>query len=155
MRWAVPLLVILVLAAPALAEQQRKQKCPAGTEAFGAPPPNGKQIWCRQPVPGGFVRQGTYSAFHRNGQKRTDGNYDHNKRHGKWTSFDREGNKVKEEYFYDDKKYKEVRFDKNGKPFDYDPKKLRAQRKKAKQDLNDWSGKGQRQQEQQPVTGFR
>lgn len=118
-----------------------RQKCPAGTQAYGKPPPEGKQIWCRQPVPGGYIRQGRYVAYHRNGKKKVQGNFEQNKPHGAWISYDRFGQKVKETDYYDGKIVNKIRFDKKGKPVEGDPKDQRKDKSKKKQeDLTDWSG---------------
>ena len=142
------LILLSAVSAPAQADDGDggfRQKCPPGTQAYGKPPPEGKQIWCRAPVPGGYIRQGRYVAYHRNGKKRVQGNFEQNKPHGAWLVYDRFGNKVKETDYYDGKVVKKVRFDKHGKPIDGDPKELRAEKTHKKQeDLTDWSGRNQK-----------
>ena len=121
-------------------EKKFKAKCPGGTEAFGAPPPNGKQIWCRQAVPGGFIRQGNYTAFNRNGSKRVDGLFINNKKNGKWVTYDRFGNKVRETVYQDDKEVGETRYDSKGKPIAEAARTNSHDKKKQKANLTDWSG---------------
>ncbi len=121
-------------------ESKFKARCPAGTEAFGKPPPAGKQIWCRQPVPGGFIRQGNYTAFNRNGSKRVDGMFVNNMKNGRWTTYDRFGRKVKETVFQNDKAVGETRYDSKGKPIASGNRMSARTKKKQRDNLTDWSG---------------
>lgn len=125
--------------------EKYRHLCPPGTEPFGAPPPEGKRLWCRQPVKGGgYIRQGKYAAFHPNGRKRVDGNYEGNKQHGTWTAYDRNGHKVSESVFYDGREIKKVKYDRAGKPVEVDPNAKRKEHARTRKQLNDWSGKSDR-----------
>lgn len=102
-------------------EQQvsRKKKylhlCPPGTEPVGkAPQEGGTQVFCRQPVVGGYVKQGLAVTWHENGQKHFEGEYYGDKKHGKWVTFDRNGRRKAQEEWFNGKLVKKAQYDKNG-----------------------------------------
>ena len=143
----------LLTATPAHASDDGAKKyrhlCPPGTEPFGAPPPEGKRLWCRQPTRDGtYRRQGKYTAFHPNGKKRTDGNFERDKAHGIWVNYDRNGQKTSESIYWDGKEIKKTRYDRMGTKIEEDPKEKRKELAAKKKNLTDWQGKHQRKNRQ-------
>ena len=90
--------------------------CPAGTEQYGTPPPQGARIYCRQPLNnGGFRKHGTMTEYYANGTKRVEGDYDRDKRFGVWTEYYRTGVKKEvKEYDYEGKIVKKTEFTPRG-----------------------------------------
>ncbi len=133
-----------LLALPAYAADKPKRfVCAPGTEQYGAPPPHGTNLWCRQPLPdGSFVRQGMYASFNRNGRMRIQGGYYNNKPHGVWNKYDRDGRRVATTVYYDGQAMQRFRYDENGKPVDLaktdEVHKKRDESRKKQRGLNDW-----------------
>jgi hypothetical protein len=136
--WAIP--------SPAWAEKDgfkqgeeqtsRKKKyihpCPGGTEQVGKPPQEGgTQVFCRQPVMGGYIKHGPSITWHENGQKHFEGEYYADKKHGKWITYDRNGRRKAQEEWFDGKLVKKADYDKNGAAVEKpDRRALRDEKKK-------------------------
>ena len=123
--------------------QKKKLVCAPGTEMYGAPPPHGANIWCRQPqADGTFIRQGMYASYNRNGKVRVQGTYYNDKPHGVWEKYDRDGHKVATTVYYDGNAVRRFRYDENGKPVGLsrvdDSHKKREEARKKQRELNDW-----------------
>lgn len=68
--------------------------CPPGARERGAVPPRGFERWCEQvDSMGRIVRHGGYASWHRNGQLREVGLYEHDLRVGVWTRWYESGGK--------------------------------------------------------------
>lgn len=89
--------------------------CPEGTEAVGKNPPEGRIIFCRQPVVGGYRKHGKYTTWYYNGQARVVGEYYAGKRHGIWKYYHRNGKPKSTATYYDDKLVEETFFTPDGK----------------------------------------
>lgn len=121
--------------APKPKEKKRVRKyihpCPAGTEQFGEGPPKGGKVYCRQPVIGGYLKQGNETSWFPNGEKRYEGDYIRDKKHGVWKTYHRNGRLKAVEEYYDGKRTKKTRFDGKGRPVqEVDRDKIRRERRK-------------------------
>lgn len=135
--------IVMCPSAHAADKDKKKVVCAPGTEMYGAPPPHGANIWCRQPMPDGtFIRQGMYASYNRSGKVRVQGAYYNNKPHGVWEKYDRDGHKVATTVYYDGTPTQRYRYDENGKPVDLsrveDVHKKRDEARKKQRELNDW-----------------
>ena len=142
---AILLVACLVLVQPAYAEKNRKAKveestkakrkyvhpCAPGTEQVGSGPPDGLTAYCRQPVVGGYRKQGIETDWYSNGQKRFEGEYVRDKKHGVWTTFHRNGEKKAVETFYNGKRTNKAKYDRKGQPVKEEDKD--AQRRENRQ----------------------
>lgn len=105
--------------------------CPGGTESAGESPPKGSLMYCRQPAKGGgYVRTGDVIRWYDNGQKRFEGEYVRDKKHGEWKTFYRNGRKKTDEEWYNGERIKAVQYDKHGKPTKTDETPLEEIRKR-------------------------
>lgn len=110
---------------------------------YGAPPPHGANVWCRQPQSdGSFIRQGMYASYNRNGNVRVQGAYFNDKPHGVWEKYDRDGHKVATTVYYDGNPVRRFRYDDSGKPVDMshveDTHKKRDEARRKQRELSDW-----------------
>jgi hypothetical protein len=105
--------------------------CPAGTEQFGEGPPKGGKVFCRQPIIGGYRKQGNESSWFPNGEKRYEGEYVRDQKHGVWKTYHRNGNVKAVEEYYGGKRTKKTTFDRTGKPIEeVDKSKERREKRK-------------------------
>jgi antitoxin component YwqK of YwqJK toxin-antitoxin module len=76
--------------APSKATASVKLDCPSGTKQWGKPDDG---IYCRKTVSteGYNMPHGPYVSYHRNGQKRSEGQYVEGFRSGTWTFYDESG----------------------------------------------------------------
>lgn len=122
--------------APAPEEPKRRRKyvhpCPPGTEQFGKAPPKGGNVFCRQPVVGGYRKHGQQIRWYGNGGKRYEGDYVRGKKHGVWTIYHRNGTKKSVEVWYNGKRKSKTKFDRRGAPITVKDKdaERRSRRKK-------------------------
>jgi hypothetical protein len=59
--------------------------CPTGTEATGAPPPAGREVWCNKALPTGkSMKQGPMITWHSNEQKASSGEFNADRESGPW-----------------------------------------------------------------------
>ncbi len=120
-------------APPEVKKRVRKyiHPCPAGTEQFGEGPPKGGKVFCRQPIIGGYQKMGNETSWFANGEKRYEGEYTRDKKHGVWKTYHRNGRLKAVEEYYDGKRTKKTRFDRKGQPVEeVDRNKRRRERRK-------------------------
>ncbi len=58
--------------------------CPAGTVQRGAAPPDGQRVWCETR---GGVSHGPFRSWYADGQRKTEGAFEHGEAHGEWRSW--------------------------------------------------------------------
>jgi hypothetical protein len=109
--------------------------CPEGTEAVGKNPPEGKRIFCRQSIVGGYRKHGTYTTWYHNGQARVVGEYHAGKRHGVWKYYHKNGKPKSIARYYDDELVEETVFGPDGKAVPADEKKQKREEIRKK---NSW-----------------
>lgn len=119
--------------------------CPIGTEPVGEAPPKGGQMWCRQPIEGGYRRQGAVVKWYNNGKKRFEGQFERDKKHGTWTKFRPNGKKQEEITYYDGKKVSKTLFDRRGREINTKERDEREAERKAasKKRAADWKSYSQ------------
>lgn len=119
--------------------------CPVGTEPVGEAPPKGGQMWCRQPIEGGYRRQGAVAKWYSNGKKRFDGQFERDKKHGVWTKYRPNGKKQEEITYYDGKKVSSTLFDRRGREIDTKERDKREAERRAesKKRAADWKSYSQ------------
>ena len=100
--------------------------CASGTEPVGVV---GKQMWCRQPIVGGFRRQGGFIEWYANGKPRSAGDFQRDRKHGIWTRYYPNGKKREEIEYYNGKEIRKTKYDRRGKKLD----NTAAQEKQAKE----------------------
>lgn len=89
--------------------------CGAGTEPVGVA---GKQMWCRQPVLGGYRRHGAFVEWYANGKRRTAGDYALDHKQGVWTRYYPNGKKREVVEFQNGKEVRRTKYDRRGKAVD-------------------------------------
>ncbi len=89
--------------------------CGAGTESVGV---SGKQMWCRQPILGGYRRQGGFIEWYANGKKRTAGEFQRDRKHGVWIRYYPNGKKREEIEYHNGKEIRKTKYDRRGKVID-------------------------------------
>jgi antitoxin component YwqK of YwqJK toxin-antitoxin module len=74
----------------------QKPDCPAGSERFGAPPPDSTELGCKTPK---GKREGRFVRFQGNGKKAEEGQYEDNLAVGLWTTWNTDGTKQLETHY--------------------------------------------------------
>lgn len=109
-----------------------RHPCPEGTEKFGAPPPLGTKIYCRQPMRNGMKKHGAFVSWFQNGQKKMEGEYHHDAKNGDWTYYHRNGKEKYSEKWNNGQRISRIRIDRSGKPvIEPDRRLLRKKRREA------------------------
>ena len=70
-----------------------RSECPDDSTMMGDPPPKGFEQVCKEPD---GTKQGKWTAWYDNGQKKEEGEYKDGIRHGKWSDWLRNGQQVSE-----------------------------------------------------------
>jgi hypothetical protein len=112
--------------------------CAPGTEVYGNPDKREGRVMCVAPTKNDrYVKHGMYMNFDEHKELRRKGLYYQDKRHGRWTEFDRFGRKKQQDDYEYGKLMKRTLFDEEGTPkvkFDAkSPKQSKADQSKKKQ----------------------
>ena len=89
--------------------------CAPGTEVYGDPEKREKRVMCVAPVrKDRYVKHGMYMSFDDKKELRKKGLYYEDKKHGRWTDFDRYGRKKQQDDYEYGKLMKSTIFDEDG-----------------------------------------
>ena len=95
------LLVLLTLVFVACKAAPARISCPSGTQAMGALPPAGDEIWCQKMVDGQPVKDGPFTLYRSGGTLMLRGSYHDGKQEGEWTMWYDNGQKASIDHYKD------------------------------------------------------